>query len=93
MEIQDEIVIFLKSCDFPHPFFFFSSLFKCKLVLACFEWTYPPCPPLLGRRYWAGAPAGDPEDSVLVAVRALSLHQSISRRIWWFGVWHVFILS
>lgn len=23
MEIQDEIVIFLKSCDFPHPFFFF----------------------------------------------------------------------
>lgn len=48
-EIEDEVVIsFLKSCDFPPTLF--SPLFKCKLVLACFEWKYP----LLMGWYWAG---------------------------------------
>lgn len=54
VEIKDEIVIsFLKSCDFSLPFFP-PSLFKCKLVLACFEWKYTLRPLVLGGWYWAG---------------------------------------
>lgn len=39
----------------------FSSLFKCKLVLACFEWKYLLCPLTLGGWYWAGVLFVTPE--------------------------------
>lgn len=57
---QDDIAISsLKSCDFPP--ILFSSLFKCKLVLACFEWNYLLCPSVLGGWYWAGMSFVTPE--------------------------------
>lgn len=60
METEDEIAISsLKSCDFPPTLF--SSLFKCKLVLACFDWKYLLCPSVLGGWYWAGMSFLTPE--------------------------------
>lgn len=43
VEIQDEIVIsFLKSCDFPHPFFFFLPFLNASWFLLALNGYIPP---------------------------------------------------
>lgn len=70
----------------PRPF----SLFKCKLVLACFEWKYLLCPLVLGGWYWAGMSFVTPERC---SSDVVFLHQDVSWKIWWFTEVGLFFLT